>query len=121
MAVHSRQHADKALRCSFCDKTQDATDKLIGSPSDLPRAYICDQCVRVLANAIREVPAPPHPSQAGARGPSASNAPVCSFCSKGSDAFRMLHSPGDPPNAFICEECLCVCSMIIEGNLETAD
>src|SRR5678810_1296482 len=35
------------LRCSFCHKSQDAVAKLISSPSDYPRAYICDECVAV--------------------------------------------------------------------------
>jgi ClpX C4-type zinc finger protein len=35
------------LRCSFCSKTQDAVAKLISSPSSLPRAYICDECVGI--------------------------------------------------------------------------
>ena len=33
------------LRCSFCGKSQDIVGKLISSPSDYPRAYICDECV----------------------------------------------------------------------------
>lgn len=33
------------LRCSFCRKSQDAVGRLISSPSDYPRAYICDECV----------------------------------------------------------------------------
>lgn len=36
----------EALHCSFCRKTQDAVGKLISSPSDYPRAYICDACVQ---------------------------------------------------------------------------
>jgi ATP-dependent Clp protease ATP-binding subunit ClpX len=39
--------ADDSLRCSFCHKTQEAVAKLISSPSDYPRAYICDECVAV--------------------------------------------------------------------------
>jgi len=35
----------EALHCSFCRKAQDAVSKLISSPSDYPRAYICDECV----------------------------------------------------------------------------
>ncbi len=38
---------DDSLRCSFCHKTQEAVAKLISSPSDYPRAYICDECVAV--------------------------------------------------------------------------
>jgi ATP-dependent Clp protease ATP-binding subunit ClpX len=41
------------LRCSFCHKTQDAVTKLISSPSEYPRAYICDECVAV-CNSILE-------------------------------------------------------------------
>src|SRR5215469_3173446 len=33
------------LQCSFCGKSQDIVGKLISSPSDYPRAYICDECV----------------------------------------------------------------------------
>ncbi|MDP9119845.1 MAG: ATP-dependent Clp protease ATP-binding subunit ClpX, partial [Acidobacteriota bacterium] len=40
-------------RCSFCHKSQDAVAKLISSPSDYPRAYICDECVAV-CNSILE-------------------------------------------------------------------
>ncbi len=45
--------ADESLRCSFCHKSQDAVAKLISSPSDYPRAYICDECVAV-CNSILE-------------------------------------------------------------------
>ena len=45
--------SDESLRCSFCHKTQDAVAKLISSPSDYPRAYICDECVAV-CNSILE-------------------------------------------------------------------
>ncbi len=44
---------DEILRCSFCHKSQDAVAKLISSPSDYPRAYICDECVAV-CNSILE-------------------------------------------------------------------
>jgi len=44
---------DESLRCSFCHKSQDAVAKLISSPSDYPRAYICDECVAV-CNSILE-------------------------------------------------------------------
>ena len=45
--------SDETLRCSFCHKSQDAVAKLISSPSDYPRAYICDECVAV-CNSILE-------------------------------------------------------------------
>src|SRR5271169_946559 len=44
---------EDSLRCSFCHKAQDAVAKLISSPSDYPRAYICDECVAV-CNSILE-------------------------------------------------------------------
>jgi hypothetical protein len=37
------------LCCSFCHKSQDSVSKLISSPSDYPRAYICDECIAVCA------------------------------------------------------------------------
>jgi ATP-dependent Clp protease ATP-binding subunit ClpX len=44
---------DEVLRCSFCHKSQDVVGKLISSPSDYPRAYICDECIAV-CNSILE-------------------------------------------------------------------
>jgi len=51
--VRSRSGNEEVLRCSFCHKSQDAVAKLISSPSDYPRAYICDECVAV-CNSILE-------------------------------------------------------------------
>jgi ATP-dependent Clp protease ATP-binding subunit ClpX len=51
--VKSRNGTEEILRCSFCHKSQDAVAKLISSPSDYPRAYICDECVAV-CNSILE-------------------------------------------------------------------
>jgi ATP-dependent Clp protease ATP-binding subunit ClpX len=51
--VKTRSGSDEMLRCSFCHKSQDAVAKLISSPSDYPRAYICDECVAV-CNSILE-------------------------------------------------------------------
>lgn len=48
-----RNGTQEALRCSFCHKSQDAVAKLISSPSEYPRAYICDECVAV-CNSILE-------------------------------------------------------------------
>ena len=48
-----RSGSDDALRCSFCHKSQDVVGKLISSPSDYPRAYICDECIAV-CNSILE-------------------------------------------------------------------
>ena len=51
--MKTRTGSDDSLRCSFCHKSQDAVAKLISSPSDYPRAYICDECVAV-CNSILE-------------------------------------------------------------------
>jgi ATP-dependent Clp protease ATP-binding subunit ClpX len=51
--VKNRSGSEEVLRCSFCHKSQDAVAKLISSPSDYPRAYICDECVAV-CNSILE-------------------------------------------------------------------
>jgi ATP-dependent Clp protease ATP-binding subunit ClpX len=51
--VKNRSGSEEILRCSFCHKSQDAVAKLISSPSDYPRAYICDECVAV-CNSILE-------------------------------------------------------------------
>ncbi|HSB13653.1 MAG TPA: ATP-dependent Clp protease ATP-binding subunit ClpX [Bryobacteraceae bacterium] len=48
-----RTGSDDSLRCSFCHKSQDVVGKLISSPSDYPRAYICDECIAV-CNSILE-------------------------------------------------------------------
>ncbi len=45
--MKTRSGPEDTLRCSFCHKSQDAVAKLISSPSDYPRAYICDECVAV--------------------------------------------------------------------------
>jgi ATP-dependent Clp protease ATP-binding subunit ClpX len=51
--MKTRTGTDDTLRCSFCHKSQDAVAKLISSPNDYPRAYICDECVAV-CNSILE-------------------------------------------------------------------
>ncbi|OFV98014.1 MAG: ATP-dependent protease ATP-binding subunit ClpX [Acidobacteria bacterium RIFCSPLOWO2_02_FULL_61_28] len=53
-----RAGSDEALRCSFCHKTQDAVGKMISSPNDYPRAYICDECVSVCNSILEEDRAP---------------------------------------------------------------
>lgn len=53
VALKTTRGLEESLRCSFCHKSQDAVAKLISSPSDYPRAYICDECVAV-CNSILE-------------------------------------------------------------------
>jgi ATP-dependent Clp protease ATP-binding subunit ClpX len=50
----NRAGSDDTLRCSFCHKSQDVVGKLISSPSDYPRAYICDECIAVCNSMIED-------------------------------------------------------------------
>ena len=50
--------------CSFCRKPQSEVQKLIASPSDGSRAYICDECIAVCANIVKEAAAETVPEQA---------------------------------------------------------
>ena len=45
---------DEPLRCSFCHKTQEQVEKLISSPSEYPRAYICNECVSVCQQILED-------------------------------------------------------------------
>jgi hypothetical protein len=67
MSFHSREPVPKALQCSFCDKSQDVVSKLIASPGDSPKVYICDECIVVCITKIGGVPELyPSESRAGA-------------------------------------------------------
>ncbi len=65
--MKNRTGTEEILRCSFCHKSQDAVAKLISSPSDYPRAYICDECVAVCNSILEDdraaVPPAAAPSQ----------------------------------------------------------
>src|SRR3954453_21326509 len=56
--------SEESLRCSFCHKSQDAVAKLISSPSDYPRAYICDECVAVCNSMLEDDRTETHASAA---------------------------------------------------------
>jgi ATP-dependent Clp protease ATP-binding subunit ClpX len=62
--VKNRTGTEEILRCSFCHKSQDAVAKLISSPSDYPRAYICDECVAVCNSILEDDRAATPPSTA---------------------------------------------------------
>jgi hypothetical protein len=60
----SKHSGDGSLRCSFCYKSTNKVGKLISSPGDYPRAYICDECIGVCAAILaddRAESAPPPP------------------------------------------------------------
>src|SRR5215469_2720610 len=52
--VKQKFNPDEPLRCSFCHKTQEQVEKLISSPSDYPRAYICNECVSVCETILED-------------------------------------------------------------------
>src|SRR4051812_9057560 len=59
--MKTRTGPEEALRCSFYHKSQDAVAKLISSPSDYPRAYICDECVAVCNSILDDDRGDAHP------------------------------------------------------------
>ncbi|HXN72563.1 MAG TPA: ATP-dependent Clp protease ATP-binding subunit ClpX [Candidatus Acidoferrales bacterium] len=42
------------MRCSFCHKTQEQVEKLISSPNEYPRSYICNECVGVCQQILED-------------------------------------------------------------------
>lgn len=50
----TRTGSEEALYCSFCRKSRDAVARLISSPRDYPRAYICDECVAVCSAILED-------------------------------------------------------------------
>lgn len=58
-----RTGTDEALRCSFCHKPQDAVKKLIASPGEYTRAYICEECVAVCNTMLEEAPGSAAPAK----------------------------------------------------------
>src|SRR3990170_4433586 len=53
-SIVKRTGPEESLKCSFCHKAQDAVGKLISSPGDYPRSYICDECVAVCNSILEE-------------------------------------------------------------------
>ncbi|MBI4465998.1 MAG: ATP-dependent Clp protease ATP-binding subunit ClpX [Acidobacteria bacterium] len=49
-----RRWGEETLRCSFCHKTQAAVERLIASPGESGRAYICNECVAVCQSILEE-------------------------------------------------------------------
>ncbi len=49
-----RTVTEEIVRCSFCNKPQDAVRKLIASPGEQPRAFICEDCVTVCTTMIED-------------------------------------------------------------------
>ena len=51
-------------RCSFCGKSQEQVSKLIAGPGGV---FICDECVRLCNEIIKESQQPLPPSGGGSR------------------------------------------------------
>jgi ATP-dependent Clp protease ATP-binding subunit ClpX len=47
-----RQGTEDNPRCSFCQKPQDSVRRLISSPAEGPRSYICNECIVVCKDII---------------------------------------------------------------------
>jgi ATP-dependent Clp protease ATP-binding subunit ClpX len=58
-----RQGTENNPRCSFCQKPQDSVRRLIASPAEGPRSYICNECV-VVCKDIVDQDGPEHAVQA---------------------------------------------------------
>ena len=62
--------SEENLRCSFCQKNQSAVERLIASPGDSSRAYICNECIAVCQSILEEDrPKPETPTAAPAKLP----------------------------------------------------
>ena len=55
-----RNEDRKSIRCSFCGKPQSLANRLIAGNG----SYICDECVRMCASIIGDLPAAALPSPA---------------------------------------------------------
>ncbi len=49
-----KRWSDETLRCSFCHKSQAAVDRLIASPGETGRAYICNECIAICQSILEE-------------------------------------------------------------------
>ena len=57
----SGAQAVETLCCSFCHRAQKDVSKLISSPSDYLKAYICNECIRVCAAILEDDRQQPEP------------------------------------------------------------
>ena len=62
-----RWSSEETVRCSFCHKSQAAVERLIASPGESPRSYICNECIAVCESILEEER--PEPTQMPARLP----------------------------------------------------
>jgi len=134
-----RTISQETRRCSFCRKAQGADSKLIASPGEHPRAYICHECVgvcetleehgdRVRSDEVTSSEADPRGSLRGLfawyrrKHPAG---PSCSFCGKAKEAVqelmqKLIASPDR--RAYIRYDCLAMCRhiLVLAGDAEDA-
>jgi ATP-dependent protease Clp ATPase subunit len=85
----------KKLYCSFCGKSQHEVRKLMPGRAD----FICDECVTLCVDIIREENKSPTAAARSARLPVLH----CSFCAKSQhDVPKLIAGP----SVFICEDCV---------------
>jgi len=56
-----RPTPNEGRRCSFCQKTAEAVERLLASPGDQPHTFICNECVELCGSILeegRKAPAP---------------------------------------------------------------
>ena len=56
-----RPTPNEGRRCSFCQKTAEAVERLLASPGDPPHTFICNECVELCGSLLeegRKAPAP---------------------------------------------------------------
>jgi ATP-dependent protease Clp ATPase subunit len=68
MGDPAKQVGALSVRCSFCKKPADAVRKLISSPKEYARCYICDECVSGCNSILTDERVNWEPSRSSRRG-----------------------------------------------------
>ena len=122
----NREADGATLRCSFCRTGQDEVGKLISSPSDYERAYVCDDCVVICERLLKGLNVGELSSRLGSgstgqvepRITSESDGDVrCSFCHRRQTAVgSLVVGSAGSARAYICKECIEVCRSILDDD-----
>lgn len=100
-----RRKTDADLACSFCGATKAEVARLVAGPG----VFICDSCVALSDQVIREA-GPPEPSRSHIGPVSPSSAFTCSFCDRpAAETERLVAGPG----VRICDQCVRFCTEVI--------
>jgi ATP-dependent protease Clp ATPase subunit len=102
--------------CSFCGKSQDQVQRLIGGPGGVA---ICDQCVALCAQILAEPELEAPPREHGVNYPEASHQ-CCSFCgmpdgecmTQPDNVVRTRHLVRGS-NIAICDGCVALCAHLL--------